>query len=532
MPPFITPVNLNALLASRQTYAFIDIRERGEFYQRQVLGATNVPRRDLEHQMARLVPVKATPVILCDDGGSPRARLAAETLARMGYADVSLLDGGLAAWQSAGYELVEGANVLCKDFGEKVLVTRQVPEITVEEYQARLAGGEQPILIDTRTPEEFKRGTLPGSRNIPNGELSLRITDVIAGRDTPLVIHCGGRTRSIIGAQTLREMGVKNPLVALKNGTMGWLLAGYQLQTGVDSQPLPSPSPQGRAEAERFAARLAEERRIPYLTIDQLQAAQARSDSHTLYLVDVRTSEEYRQGHIPGFQWFPGGQVIQRADEIVAVRAGHLVLACDGRARATLVAWWLAEMGLPNVSVLDGGASAWARAGLPLEQGTPPAVPFGLADARRDARFLTPGGLSEALRDSSPRLVIDLETSRDYAAGHIPGAVWVPRGWLEPRIAAFAPGPAAPVALVCNDGVLSTLASAALRGMGYTRVSVLEGGRSAWAGAGLPLEKGMGGYTGQPDDVVAAIPGDRARMEHYLAWEEALGRKYQAARQP
>ncbi len=529
MSGMTTPAGLKALLASEETYAFIDVRERGEFNQRQILGATNVPRRDLEYQMSRLVPVKATPVILCDEGGGPRAGLAADTLARMDYTSISLLDGGLAAWQRAGYEVVEGTNVPCKDFGEKVLITKQVPEITVEEYQARVARGEQFILIDTRTPEEFKRGTLPGSRNVPNGELPLRITDVVGGRDTPLVIHCGGRTRSIIGAQTLREMGVKNPLVALKNGTMGWLLAGYELQTGVDPQPLPSPSPQGLAAAERFADRLAKERRIPYLTVAQLQAVQARRGSETLYLVDVRTAEEHQRGHIPGFQWFPGGQAVQRADEIVAVRTGRAVLACDGRARATLVAWWLAEMGLPNVSVLDGGATAWAAAGLPLEQGAPPAVPFGLAGARRAARFLSPATLNEALHNPRPPLVVDLETSRDFAGGHIPGASWIPRGWLEPRIGAFTPDMAAPIALVCNNGALSTLASAALRGMGYADVAVLEGGRSAWASAGLPLEKGMGGYVGEPDDVAAFVAGNRAHMEHYLAWEEALGRKYEAA---
>ena len=532
MPDAITPASLKALLASQQTYAFIDVRERGEFNQRQILGATNVPRRDLEYQMTRLVPVKGTPIVLCDEGVGPRAGLAADTLAAMGYTHVSLLDGGVEAWQRAGYELVEGTNVPCKDFGEKVLVTKQVPEMSVEEYQARVARGEQFILIDTRTPEEFRRGTLPGSRSIPNGELPLRITDVIGGRDTPLVIHCGGRTRSIIGAQTLREMGVKNPLVALKNGTMGWLLAGFSLQSGIDSEPLPPPSAKGLAEAEHFAGRLAKERRIPYLTVAQLQAIQARRDFETLYLVDVRTAEEYQHGHIPGFQWFPGGQAVQRADEIVAVRTGRVILACDGRARATLVAWWLAEMGLTNVSVLDGGATAWAAAGLLLEQGAPPVLPFGLAEAHRTARFLSPATLNEALHGPNPPLVVDMETSRDFAGGHIPGASWIPRGWLEPRIGAFAPNMAAPIALVCNNGSLSTLASAVLRGMGYAGVAALEGGRSAWARAGLPLEKGMGGYAGEPDDVAAFVAGNRAHMEHYLAWEEALGRKYEAAHTP
>ncbi|MBI4198844.1 MAG: sulfurtransferase [Chloroflexi bacterium] len=528
MSSAITPQQIKALLDSTQAYALIDVRERGEFNQRQIFGATNLPRRDLEFHMARLVPVKGTPIVVCDEGG-PRAALAAATLEGMGYADVSALEGGLAAWARAGYDLAEGTNTPSKEFGERVLVQKRVPEITVEEYQERVAHGERFILIDTRTPEEFKRGTLPDSRNVPNGELPLRITDVIGGRDLPLVIHCGGRTRSIIGAQTLREMGVKNPLVALKNGAMGWLLAGLKLQAGVEPEPLPQPSPQGLAEAERFARRLAAGSRIPFLPVAQLQRVLARKDVDTVYLVDVRTAEEYQEGHIPGFQWVPGGQAIQRTDEIVAVRAGHVILACDGRARAGVVAWWYKEMGLPNVSVLDGGATAWARAGLPLEKGVPEVTPFGLAEARRNARFLTPAALKAALEGPNPPFVLDLETSRDYAGGHVPGSTWLPRGWLEPRIGQLASDKRTAVVLACNDGALSTLAASALGSVGYSYVAVLEGGRAAWARAGLPLEKSMGGYVGQPDDIVALTYGDRARMEYYLAWEEALGRTYEEA---
>ncbi len=520
----ITPQTLRSLMDSSEPHAVIDVRERGEFNRQQIFRATSLPRRDLEYQMQRMVPAKGTRVIVCDDDGR-RAMLAAATMERMGYSHVSVLDGGLDAWTAAGYPVEEGTNAPSKDFGEKVLVQHRVPEITPQELHERLERGEKPILLDTRTPEEFERATIPGSRSMPGGELTLRITDAIAGQDAPVIIHCGGRTRSIIGTHILRRMGL--PVVGLQNGTMGWLLAGYELQWGSEAERLPEPSQGGRAAADEFAAQLAAEDGVPYMSVPELQDRMGRTGEETFYLVDVRTAEEYEAGHIPGSAWFPGGQAVQRTDEVVAVRMGTVVLACDGRARATVTASWYRQMGLPNVYALYGGVTAWAEQGLPLGTGWPAVVPAGLEEARANAGVIAPQELSLALGSPQEPVVVDLETSRDFSEGHIPGARWVPRGWLELRIGAHAADKNTHVVLTSRDGVSSTLASATLHDMGYTQVSVLDGGTTAWTAAGLVLKVGPTGITSEPGDVVAHPLGDRARMEYYLTWEEALGKKYE-----
>lgn len=522
----ITPQQLRDLMQGPVPHAVIDVRERGEFNKRQIFGSTSLPRKDLEFEMSRLVPVKHLRTVLCDDDDG-RAELAAATLGRMGYLDVAVLTGGLPAWSRAGYELVEGTNTPSKDFGEKVLVQKRVPEVTIAEYRERVARGERFILVDTRTPEEFQRATLPGSRNVPNGELALRITDVIGDSEAPIVVHCGGRTRSIIGTQILREMGVDNPVVGLQNGTMGWLLAGHDLEVGSAAAPLRAPTAGGQDAAESFADRLASEHRIRYLSTDELQDMISRREKDPLYLVDVRTREEYARGHIPGFAWFPGGQVIQRTDEVVAVRSARIVLCCDGRARATVVARWLREMGFPNACVLDGGVTAWTSQGLPFERGEPGVSPFGLDEARASAHYVEP---SEVMRGSGRRadyLIVDVETSRSYAGGHVPGAIWIPRGWLERRVPEYANDRNTPIVLTSRNGDLATLAAGSLQDMGYGRVSVLRGGTLGWAEVGLPLESGMGAESRQPDDVVVHPLGDRERMEYYLTWEEGLGRKHE-----
>src|SRR3989442_8448707 len=142
-------------------------------------------------------------------------------------------------------------------------------------------------------------------------------------------------------------------------GTGGGGMGGWELEHGSRGLELPDPSPAGLAAAEAFAARVAAEDGVRFLTIPALRELLARAERENVYLIDVRTVQEYAQGHIPGFQWSPGGQAIQRSDDLVGVRNGHVVFACDGRVRATVTASCYRQMGFPNVYAVDGGTTAW-----------------------------------------------------------------------------------------------------------------------------------------------------------------------------
>jgi len=428
---------------------------------------------------------------------------------------------------SRDYPTEWGSNVPSKDFGEKVEVVHHVPELEATELHERMERGDKLVILDTRTPEEYQRFCIPGGRSVPGGELALRITDITKdlAPDTTIIVNCAGRTRSIIGTRVLQRMGLQN-VYGLKNGTSGWLLAGYPLETGADHVTLPLPSPEGVAAAEAYAARLAQEDGVRYLDIAALQAMMARREQETVYLIDVRTQEEYTAGHIPGFRWFPGGQAVQRSDDVAAVHNCPLVFACDCKARATLIASWYRQMGFNEVYAVDGGTAAWAARGLSLETGLAESPPFGLDAACSQVSLLSP----QALQASQPAVVIFVDTSQDFARGHVPGAHWVPRGWLELRIAEVAPARATSVAVTCLDGRNAVLAGATLRELGYQHVAVLDGGMAAWQQAGLPVEKGLAGVMTPPNDVVLSGP-DRnfADMMNYLRWEEALGYKYTPA---
>ncbi len=383
------------------------------------------------------------------------------------------------------------------------------------------------MILDTSTPEEYQRFCIPGGRSVPGGELALHITDITKDLDddTTVVINCAGRTRSIIGTRMLQRMGISN-VYGLKNGTSGWVLAGYQLESGADRLGLPAPSPEGLAAAEAYAERLAVEDGVSYLHVTALHRMMEKRVGETIYLIDVRTEEEYRAGHIPGFRWFPGGQVVQRSDDVAVVHNSTVIFACDGKARATFAGSWYRQLGLRDIYGVAGGTTAWAAFGQDLEEGMPETAVFGEKEARAKVRLISP----QELRESQPPLTIFLDTSQDFARGHVPGAQWLSRSWLELRIDNLAPSKDTPIAVTCTDGRNSVLGGAALVELGYRDVRVLEEGMSGWRRAALPVETGLSGIMTPPTDVLYSGP-DRnyADMMNYLRWETALGEKYAAS---
>src|SRR6266436_7257219 len=234
MAATISPASLKSLLEGKEPFALIDVREAGEYNASHIPGASLLARRQLELQVPPAVPFKGTPIVVCDDDGR-RARLAAGTLERMGYRQVSVLDGGINRWVTDGFETEWGMNVPSKDFGEKVEVVHHVPEVECKDLAARIQKGEKFVILDSRTPEEFRRFCIPGGRSVPGGELALRITDIAKDLD---------RDTSIIGARVLQRMGIPK-VYGLKNGTAGWVLAGHKLETGADRVQLPEPSAAG-----------------------------------------------------------------------------------------------------------------------------------------------------------------------------------------------------------------------------------------------------------------------------------------------
>ena len=520
MEAIISCQDLTALMASDELYAVFDVRERGEFNEGQIAGASSLPRNQIEFRIADLVPDRTVPIVLYGDG-DVRAPLAAATLLRLGYGQVSILQDGLPAWRAEGRAVVSGVNVPGKAFGERVHHDRAIPDLTPEELHRLMSETTRLTILDMRTPEEYGRFCIPGGINVPGGDVILW-ADELKQKGAPVIVNCAGRTRSIIGTAGLKRLGLTD-VRALRNGTMGWVLAGYALETQPQRSALPVPA-RSRESAGALASRIAREENISFVAPDDLAHWPAAHEAMR-YIIDVRSEKEFESGHIPGSVSVPGGQAVQRTDDFVAVRNAPIVFVSGQAARAVMTAYWYRQMGLPKVFVLEGGLEKWRENGGAVESGMEPKEPLGWAAAKAQTRLIEARGLEIKLRQS-PVSVLDVGTSTDFDAGHVPGAQWISRGWLEPRMPELFADRAQPVVLTCPDGRQSTLAARTLVEMGYRDVAVLDGGLRAWSAAGLATEPGLTHCLVPTHDVVISpsIRGNKEDMQRYLDWEVKLER--------
>jgi rhodanese-related sulfurtransferase len=504
----VSPVDLRGMLAGGGELALIDVREELIFSQRHLLLARSVPLSRFELKFAQLVPRRGTRIVLCDDGDGLAER-AATILSHNGYTDVHILAGGVDAWAAAGFELFSGVNVPSKAFGEYVEHAKGTPSIAADELEKLLRTGANLVVLDSRPFDEYARVSIPTATNVPGAELVLRAREIAPAPQTTVVVNCAGRTRSIIGAQSLINAGLPNKVVALRNGTMGWSLAGFACDTG-KSRRAPAVSPKtldwARSAAQRVAQSCGVER-IDRPTLDAWRADAER----TLYVFDVRDPAEYEAGHWPDAISAPGGQLVQATDQYVGTLGARIVLADDAEVRAAMTASWLRQMGWRDVFILaeKGTETGW------------PAAPALDTDAQSDAA-IDCAELSELLSRNAAT-VVDLSLSRNYLARHIPGAWFAIRTRL---VGALKKIPLhETLVLTSEDGVLAKLAVAEAAGLIDRPVRFLQGGNAAWQSAGnvFSAEARMA------DDIVDQWRkpyergGDtRAAMAEYLAWETDL----------
>jgi rhodanese-related sulfurtransferase len=505
----VDPAALKAMLADGEELALIDLREELTFSQNHLLFARSVPLSRLELNFARLVPRRGTRIVLCDDGDGLAER-AAEILARAGYTNLLALDGGVAGWAKAGFELFSGVNVPSKAFGEFVEHASGTPSIAAEELQRLMDEHGDIVVLDSRPFDEYQRVSIPSAVNVPGAELVLRIRDLAPSPDTTVVVNCAGRTRSIIGAQSLINAGVPNKVVALRNGTMGWTLAGFACESGKAARA-PGVSGDGLTWAKAAADCVA--RRFGIARIDAATLARWRADeARTLYLFDVRDPREYAAGHVAGAVSAPGGQLVQATDQYVGTLGGRLVLIDPAEVRAVMTASWLRQMGWRDVFVLaeEGHETA------------PPPTPI-LGDPPPPELRIDCGGLAELLaRDAAT--VIDLSISRDYLKAHIPGAWFVIRSRLERALARIPLR--GTLVLTSEDGVIAGRVASEARARVERPVRALDGGNAAWLAAGRAL---TADDPRMADEAIDAWlkpyerPSDRAAaMREYLSWEVDL----------
>lgn len=506
---------LKGWLSDGGEIALLDVREFGRYGEGHLFFAVSLPYSRFELGLPALVPNPRVRLVLCDEGEGVAER-AAKRAAALGYGNVHVLAGGTGAWKDAGYSIYAGVNVPSKAFGELVELERHTPRISASELNGMQKRGEDIAIVDGRTVAEFQKMNIPGGVCCPNGELALRIKELVPNPKTKIVINCAGRTRSIIGAQTLIDFGVPNEVVALENGTQGWFLAGLRLENGAKRRYEAQTAGDAKPLRDRARA-LSETRGVTFVSPEQVNQWLADA-SRTTYLLDVRTPEECAANGAAGFVHAPGGQLVQTTDHWIGTRGARIVLVDDDGVRAPMTAQWLRQLG-HEACVLEGGVAVAGEIKAPREVAKP---------AQAATAAITASEIATRVGDGSVQ-IIDLRPSMSYRKEHVAGAVWS----IRPHVAALA-DTGKTVVLIADDPRMAALAALDLAEGGVRDVCVLAGGHDAAKVAGLKVAS----TPHEPADAdcvdflfftAKRHEGDEAAARQYLAWEIGLVDQLDAA---
>ena len=508
----IAPETVKEWLSDRQEIAFADVRENGQFGDGHPFFAVSLPYSIFEKRLVDTVPNPSVRLVLYDDADGI-AELAAARAAELGYSRIFVMEGGAAAWQAAGYTLYQGVNVPSKTFGELLELQNHTPNLTAEQVARLEHDTPNHIIVDSRPYDEFNRFNIPGGICCPNGEMALRIGELVPDAETTIVVNCAGRTRSILGAETLRAFGVPNPVYALENGTQGWLLADLKREEGATRSYPDAPSSEDalielRKKARACAARSGLE------FIDADQAIEWLADgTRTTYLFDVRSKEEFDADGISGSRHVLGGQLVQATDLYIGVKGARAIIMDDEMVRAPMMANWVHQIGY-DVAVLKGGVSVLRGRKLPaLPEFKPSLVePIAPETAKHDM-------------EAGDALFVDLRSVVKYRADHIDGATWSMRS----KLGNIDFSSASKVIVVADDDVVAALAAQRLRVLGIAQVQRLGGRSEDWKKAGFatiatPNEPA----DSESVDLLFHVhqrnnPNDsEAGAKAYLAWEIGL----------
>ncbi|PWF21791.1 rhodanese-like domain-containing protein [Corticimicrobacter populi] len=511
----ISAAQLADWLQDGEEIALIDVREYGQYGEGHPFFATHLPYSQLELLAPSRLPRPDCRIVLFDQDDGV-ALQAAHRLASLGYSNLTLLEGGAASWLQTGHALFQGVNLPSKTFGEWIEQIEQTPHLSAAELHRKQRHGEPFVLVDGRTPAEHRKMTIPGAIPIPNGELPLRIHSVLPDAQTPVIVHCAGRTRSIIGAQTLLNLGLPNPVFALENGTQGWALAGLPLEHG-STRPIPPAAAEPQCQQLTDTAdQLAHQAGVVFL--DPAQARDWALDTRrTTYFIDIRSAEEIATLPIAGLLHVPGGQLVQCADQTIAVRHSRVVLIATNSpadARTRVVATWLRQLGIQS-AILEAAPDTIAAL---LSQR--PQVPAGI---RAEIRTLDAESYLRRIQLPT-HLLLDLRSGLAHRSGHPQGARWSIRPHLPRTLATLSAIPQH-VTVLADSLDIASLAAFDLNGYGIQDI--------AWAAESIwhPITQNL--------EVTPDLPSDEEMIDYlffvhdrhdgnleaarcYLAWETNL----------
>ena len=409
----ITPETVRSWISDKEEVAFIDVREIGQHTNGHPFFSISIPYSLFEFNIKILVPNKQTRVILIDNNNGI-SDLVYNIAHQMGYSNISIIEGGVEEWVSAGYKLFDGINVPSKSFGELIEKYFHTPSITAKELAQKQKNNENYIVIDGRPFLEYNKMSIPKSICCPNAELFYRVSSHIKDMNTEIIINCAGRTRSIIGAQTLINFGIKNKVKALENGTQGWFLSELSLEHNKNKYLEVLPNDIETQQLQKKVLKLINDLNIDLIDLKKAQQLIIDKKKST-FIFDVTTSKTINI--TPGtIMNVPGGQLIQATDKYIGVWKATVILVDDGDLiRAGTTSFWLKKMGY-EVYILKEGLLKAQTLKFTKE----------IDHKLIDLDFIN----LEDLVKIKKQILYDIRSSKDFCKMRIKNSIWLNRAHL------------------------------------------------------------------------------------------------------
>lgn len=309
MSGFSPSVNVSELddFVEGKVPLFLDVRDVFAYEKTHVFGAMHIPLELLPEKMDVLP--KDRFIIVYDETGK-KGHQALRMLKGAGFEDVVNVSGGHISLQR--YERAFGfknIDVELLPVEEKSLEEEKEEQTSAENTQK--TNDNSPVIVDVRTPEEFRAGAVPNAVNIPLDELMYRYEELGNNAGREITVYCATGARSAYAQRILMQIGYTN----VKNG--GGL-----------------------------AAMMARSRN------NSAQQPEKQADSNEPLVIDVRTRGEFLSGAYPGAINIDLDQLASKAGEL-GNKSREIILYCASGARSAYGVRMLQQMGFTNVK--NGG---------------------------------------------------------------------------------------------------------------------------------------------------------------------------------
>ncbi|MBL6595952.1 MAG: hypothetical protein ISP43_03865 [Candidatus Puniceispirillum sp.] len=480
-----------ALYEAGNPFALIDCRERRDYVAGHWFGSTNIPLSLFSQRLRFLFKAPDFPVHFLDWQDAESAE-AIHQLTAFGFTDITCHKTEKPAEMRRGF--VKGEYVWSKAFGEVVAHEIDLPEVTPQQY---LADYQDAQLFDVRPTAEYQDFTLPNSYSLPN---SLLLANISALKSTGKIslLHCAGRTRSIIGAFTLMASGYDGPFAVFRGGTQAWQLDGYEREHNANRLFAAD------HEATDAVAGFLRRWQIPSARVSADAIAAYADTKQSGLLFDVSDDAATGQPLAHGIIKISGTNLIQQTDRSIARYHVPVTLFDQGSgSRAAFAAFWLRAMGFfVSIVYLDAPLK-------PVDTVNPAINHSGITH-----HLAAITDLDQWQKDAVP--LYDFRPSTAFKTGHIANSQW------QNISAILGQKPAAtPVAIIAACPETGSIIQDCLDRHGWQiaglyvwNASDIAPQRLATGGLDLPLDESAL-FAGRHHGVLTDA-------HDYLAWEENL----------